>query len=206
MTRIRAAGTHCACVRRSRGRLRRDATGASTDEDARSLARRWTSADARPRCFGLPIGAGRGSSRESGCARVSARRCRPESTRCAHVAPARRDGQPRWNPVDRMTRSLPRPWRIAIDWAVTIVGAIADRARDQGSGRQPVPDPVLVDGADAPLRAAGRRAARRASPTACSRTASSTTSAVPRAATSSSSRRRRRRRRSAARAARSSSG
>jgi len=29
-----------------------------------------------------------------------------------------------WNPVDRMTRSLPRPWRIAIDWAVTIVGAI----------------------------------------------------------------------------------
>ena len=29
-----------------------------------------------------------------------------------------------WNPVDRMTRKLPRPWRIAIDWAVTIVGAI----------------------------------------------------------------------------------
>jgi signal peptidase I len=29
-----------------------------------------------------------------------------------------------WNPVDRMTRSLPRPWRIAIDWAVTIIGAI----------------------------------------------------------------------------------
>jgi signal peptidase I len=30
----------------------------------------------------------------------------------------------RWNPIDRMTRSLPRPWRIAIDWAVTIIGAI----------------------------------------------------------------------------------
>ena len=30
----------------------------------------------------------------------------------------------RWNPVDRMTRRLPRPWRIAIDWAVTIIGAI----------------------------------------------------------------------------------
>ena len=29
-----------------------------------------------------------------------------------------------WNPVDRLTRNLPRPWRIAIDWAVTIVGAI----------------------------------------------------------------------------------
>ncbi len=28
------------------------------------------------------------------------------------------------NPVDRLTQNLPRPWRIAIDWAVTIVGAI----------------------------------------------------------------------------------
>jgi signal peptidase I len=29
-----------------------------------------------------------------------------------------------WNPIERMTSNLPRPWRIAIDWAVTIVGAI----------------------------------------------------------------------------------
>jgi len=29
-----------------------------------------------------------------------------------------------WNPVDRLTRNLPRPWRIAIDWAVTIIGAV----------------------------------------------------------------------------------
>jgi len=29
------------------------------------------------------------------------------------------------NPVDRLTRRLPRPWRVAIDWIVTIVGAIA---------------------------------------------------------------------------------
>ena len=28
-------------------------------------------------------------------------------------------------PVDRLTEGLPRPWRIAIDWVVTIVGAIA---------------------------------------------------------------------------------
>ena len=28
------------------------------------------------------------------------------------------------NPVDRLTASLPRPWRVAIDWIVTIVGAI----------------------------------------------------------------------------------
>jgi signal peptidase I len=29
------------------------------------------------------------------------------------------------NPVDRMTAGLPRPWRVAIDWAVTIIGAVA---------------------------------------------------------------------------------
>jgi signal peptidase I len=29
------------------------------------------------------------------------------------------------NPLDRLTRGLPRPWRIAIDWTLTIVGAVA---------------------------------------------------------------------------------
>ena len=29
------------------------------------------------------------------------------------------------NPVDRLTQRLPRPWRVAIDWVVTIVGAVA---------------------------------------------------------------------------------
>jgi signal peptidase I len=29
------------------------------------------------------------------------------------------------NPVDRLTHRLPRPWRIAIDWVITIVGAVA---------------------------------------------------------------------------------
>jgi signal peptidase I len=29
------------------------------------------------------------------------------------------------NPVDRLTHRLPRQWRIAIDWVVTIVGAVA---------------------------------------------------------------------------------
>jgi signal peptidase I len=29
------------------------------------------------------------------------------------------------NPVDRLTHRLPRPWRVAIDWVVTIAGAIA---------------------------------------------------------------------------------
>src|SRR5438045_2100817 len=39
----------------------------------------------------------------------------------AAAAPARRSR----NPVDRLTHRLPRPWRIAIDWIVTIAGAIA---------------------------------------------------------------------------------
>jgi signal peptidase I len=30
-----------------------------------------------------------------------------------------------WNPVTRATQGLPRGWRIAIDWVVTIVGAVA---------------------------------------------------------------------------------
>jgi signal peptidase I len=29
------------------------------------------------------------------------------------------------NPLDRLTAGLPRPWRIAIDWLVTIAGAVA---------------------------------------------------------------------------------
>ena len=29
------------------------------------------------------------------------------------------------NPIDRLTHRLPRPWRVAIDWIVTIVGAVA---------------------------------------------------------------------------------
>ena len=28
------------------------------------------------------------------------------------------------NPVDRMTARLPRPWRVVIDWIVTIVAAV----------------------------------------------------------------------------------
>jgi signal peptidase I len=28
------------------------------------------------------------------------------------------------NPIDRMTRGLPRPWRVAIDWILTIAGAV----------------------------------------------------------------------------------
>src|SRR5207237_2127545 len=43
------------------------------------------------------------------------------------VEPAQADAERRRhsrNPLDRMTAGLPRPWRIAIDWIVTIAGAI----------------------------------------------------------------------------------
>jgi signal peptidase I len=39
--------------------------------------------------------------------------------------PPREDPRHSRNPLDRMTAGLPRPWRIAIDWIVTIAGAIA---------------------------------------------------------------------------------
>jgi signal peptidase I len=39
----------------------------------------------------------------------------------AEPAPQRRSR----NPVDRLTHRLPRPWRVAIDWIVTIAGAVA---------------------------------------------------------------------------------
>jgi signal peptidase I len=29
------------------------------------------------------------------------------------------------NPIERLTANLPRPWRIALDWLITIVGAVA---------------------------------------------------------------------------------
>jgi signal peptidase I len=32
--------------------------------------------------------------------------------------------RPSRNPIDRLTAGLPRPWRIAIDWIVTIAGAV----------------------------------------------------------------------------------
>ena len=54
------------------------------------------------------------------------RRAAYDTARTGEESAYRTDGKPRktWNPIDRMTRNLPRPWRIAIDWAVTIIGAI----------------------------------------------------------------------------------
>jgi signal peptidase I len=39
--------------------------------------------------------------------------------------PARPSRRRSRNPVDRLTYRLPRPWRVAIDWIVTVAGAIA---------------------------------------------------------------------------------
>jgi signal peptidase I len=54
------------------------------------------------------------------------RRAAYDRARAGEESPYTPAGPPpkSWNPVDRMTRNLPRPWRIAIDWAVTIIGAI----------------------------------------------------------------------------------
>jgi signal peptidase I len=46
--------------------------------------------------------------------------------RAASLAePAERPPRRSRNPLDRLTAGLPRPWRIAIDWIVTIAGAVA---------------------------------------------------------------------------------
>jgi signal peptidase I len=47
----------------------------------------------------------------------------PEPAPTEHQAEAERRRHSR-NPLDRLTAGLPRPWRIAIDWIVTIAGAI----------------------------------------------------------------------------------
>jgi signal peptidase I len=48
-----------------------------------------------------------------------------DSTPFEEEAHPRDDHPHSWNPVTRATRNLPRGWRIAIDWLVTIVGAVA---------------------------------------------------------------------------------
>jgi len=47
----------------------------------------------------------------------------PEPGPTEHEAETQRRRHSR-NPLDRLTAGLPRPWRIAIDWIVTIAGAI----------------------------------------------------------------------------------
>ena len=70
------------------------------------------------------------------------------------------DGRSIAQPARPLTRA-PRPWRIAIDWIVTIAGAIAIVLAIKAWVVNPYRIPSSLDGADAPLRAARARAARR---------------------------------------------
>ena len=106
----------------------------------RSSPRRWTAPT--PAWSSIP--------RRKQRLRGEPRRSRPSVTR---VERARRSR----NPVVRYTATWPRWLRVGIDWTVDDRWRDRDRTRDQGLRRQPVPDPVVVDGADAPLRAAGLR-------------------------------------------------
>ena len=106
-------------------------------------------------------------------------------------AEATRDYHTR-NPVDRLTRGLPRSLRITIDWLVTIAGAVAIVLLVKAY----VVNPYRIPSSSMePTLHCARpgTTARRASPTACSPIASSTTCATPSAARSSCSRPRRRR-------------
>jgi signal peptidase I len=47
------------------------------------------------------------------------------SNHYSELAPVPAPVHPSRNPVDRLTAGLPKPWRVAIDWIVTIVGAVA---------------------------------------------------------------------------------
>src|SRR5262249_42329362 len=49
----------------------------------------------------------------------------PDGSPLGEAPPPLPAGKRSWNPVERLTAGLPRGWRIAIDWAVTIIGAIA---------------------------------------------------------------------------------
>jgi signal peptidase I len=49
----------------------------------------------------------------------------PEAALPVPQAPSEPEKRHSRNPVDRLTSGLPRPWRIAIDWIITIAGAIA---------------------------------------------------------------------------------
>ena len=67
---------------------------------------------------------------------------------------------------DRTIGRLPRPWRTLADWLITIAVAIAVVLVVETEVAKPFRVPVVVDGADAEVREAGARAARRRTPTA----------------------------------------
>ena len=88
-----------------------------------------------------------------GCERVSATSSSGPRSRghCRPVGRRRTDSPRVSHPLDRVTGRLPRRLRIAVDWIVTIVGAVAIVLAIK-VGRESLPHPVVLDGVDAPLR------------------------------------------------------
>ncbi|TML16249.1 MAG: J domain-containing protein [Actinobacteria bacterium] len=130
------------------------------------------------------------------------RRARYDTTRDGFRAP-RPPAKKSHNPIDRLLPGLPHGWRVAIDWVVTIAGAVAIVLAIKAWVVNPyrIPSSSMSRRCTARCRRWGARQRPRI---AYSRTASSTTSATRSAARSSSSRRRSWRSRSAARRERSS--
>ena len=158
-----------AVARRLPGRARRGL------RRARELLRR-----ARRRARVPALHAAAGVPRLDGARRAPLRRPRPDRRLAPGARPVR-------DPLGRLFPNLPRDGPRRPRLGADDRRRDPDRPRPQGLDRQPVPDPVLVDGADAPLRAARRRAARRASATASSRAASASASRARTGARSSSS-------------------
>ncbi len=159
--------------------VRRDASREQIDEAfARAAGARGTSsgcASCRSRTEPWPTPTA-GLSTTAGSSARASRSCRPTASR--RPATAARSGAS----TIRATRSTGSPAGSRTAGASRSTGSSRSSAPSrscsrQGVRRQPVPDPVVLDGADAPLRRGRPPAARRASPTACSPTASSTTSA-----------------------------
>src|SRR5262249_56988465 len=106
------------------GRDRRDHAQAAGSARQRRVGRRGELLrEARRRSGVSPLHAAGRVSRLAGPGRAPLRRPRTDRGMATRAKP-RKDRVLR-NPIDVLTHGLPRQWRIAIDWAITILGAIA---------------------------------------------------------------------------------
>ena len=143
----------------------------SASEDARRRTR-------RPRSPRRPTRLDAATLRAPTQAATAARPRAVRTTRRARASAAVGADAALAEPVDRLTRRPARGWRIAIDWVVTIVGAIAIVLAIKAWVVNPYRIPSSSMEPTLHCARPGDRAARRGSPTGCSRTASSTTSAT----------------------------
>ena len=194
MSDVRATGPRTSKARRRRRVEHRPRSRGTPRSAVRAAVSSPGAAGAAQRAPLRPSATPRTARLADAAARLGGRRLRRHRCGTAGAAATGRRVRHSRNPVDRLTRGLPDPAAGHDRLDRHDRRRDRDRAARQGVRRQPVPDPVVVDGADAALRPAASPAARRASPTACSRTGSSTACATRAAARSSSSRRRPRRR------------